>query len=150
VRENIGAGIFGEKYKRSGGKALDFYSSQVMWLANMGMLKRTINKVERPYGFKLKGVVKKNKVGIAFREAEFNFEFGYGTNDFLASLEFLNKIGRLDAFDLKTTEYKDYLKDMAAMSDKEYFEERARAAKAVKVVWDEVETAFLPTRRKYA
>ncbi|KAH0537147.1 hypothetical protein GP486_008838, partial [Trichoglossum hirsutum] len=61
VRENINAGLFGEKYKRSGGKALDFYASQVFWLANMGMLKRSVNKVERAYGIKLKAVVKKNK-----------------------------------------------------------------------------------------
>lgn len=149
VRDNIGAGIFGEKYKRSGGKALDFYASQVFWLANAGMLKRTINKVERPYGIKLKATVKKNKVGLPFREAHFTFEFGYGTNDFLASLDWLKSVGRLDALALKESEFKEYLKESDSLSDEEFKVERQRATKAVKEVWAEIEQTFIPTRRKY-
>lgn len=149
VRENIGAGLFGEKYKRSGGKALDFYCSQVVWLANMGMLKRSINKVERPYGIKLKASVKKNKVAMPFREAQFTFEFGFGTNDLLASATWLDEVDRLDAFDLKKTEFKEYIKEISAMPTKEYAEERAKAAVAVKQVWAEIEETFLPKRAKY-
>lgn len=150
VRENIGAGLFGEKYKRSGGKALDFYCSQVVWLANMGLLKRSINKVERPYGVKLKGSVKKNKVGMPFRDAQFTFEFGFGTNDLLASAMWLDEVDRLDAFDLKKSEFKEYIKEIGLMPTKEYAEERVKAAAAVKQVWAEVEETFLPKRVKYA
>lgn len=149
VRENIGAGLFGEKYKRSGGKALDFYCSQVVWLANMGMLKRSINKVERPYGIKLKASIKKNKVAMPFREAQFTFEFGFGTNDLLASVTWLDEVDRLDAFDLKKTEFKEYVKEVSNMPTKEYAEERIKAAAAVKVVWAEIEETFLPKRSKY-
>lgn len=149
VRDNIGAGIFGEKYKRSGGKALDFYASQVFWLANAGMLKKTIDKVERPYGIKLRATVKKNKVGLPFREAYFNFEFGYGTNDFLASLEWLKSVGRLAAVDLKESEFKEYLKDSSKMDDTEFAKERKRVTAAVKAVWAEIEETFVPKRRKY-
>lgn len=150
VRDNIGAGLFGEKYKRSGGKALDFYCSQVFWLANMGMLKRTISKIERPYGIKLEASVKKNKVGLPFRKAQFTFEFGFGTNDFLASLEWLKSIGRLDALDLKDSEYKDYLKDSDKMTDAEFRDENSRVKTVVTKLWSEVDEAFMPTRRKYA
>lgn len=149
VRENIGAGLFGEKYKRSGGKALDFYCSQVVWLANMGMLKRSINKVERPYGIKLKASIKKNKVAMPFREAQFTFEFGFGTNDLLASVTWLDEVDRLDAFDLKKTEFREYVKEVSNMPTKEYAEERIKAAAAVKVVWAEIEETFLPKRSKY-
>ncbi len=149
VRENIGAGLFGEKYKRSGGKALDFYCSQVLWLANMGMLKRTISKVERPYGIKLRAVVKKNKVSVPFREALFSFEFAFGVDDLSASISWLNEVDRLAAMDIKKTEYKDYVKGISEMSSAEYAEERKRAAAAVKIVWAEIETTFLPRRQKY-
>jgi RecA/RadA recombinase len=98
VRDNIDA-MFDEKHKRSGGKALDFYASQVFWLAHTGILKRTINKVERPYGIELRAKIKKNKVGMPFRECDFTFEFGFGINDLLASVEWLKKVGRLDAID---------------------------------------------------
>lgn len=148
VRDNIGA-MFGEKHKRSGGKALDFYASQVFWLAHIKILKRTINKVERPYGIELKAKVKKNKVGMPFREADFNFEFGFGINDLQASINWLNEVGRLDAFDMKAGEYKDYVKSIMDMSSKEYAEDRALASKAVKEVWGEIETTFLPKKQKY-
>lgn len=148
VRDNIGA-MFGEKHKRSGGKALDFYASQVFWLAHIKILKRTINKVERPYGIELKAKVKKNKVGMPFREAEFVFEFGFGINDLLASVSWLNDVERLDAFDLKKGEYKDYVVNINKMTTEEYAEERARAAKVVKEVWAEIETTFIPKRQKY-
>lgn len=148
VRDNIGA-MFGEKHKRSGGKALDFYASQVFWLAHIKILKRTINKVERPYGIELKAKVKKNKVGMPFREADFSFEFGFGINDLLASVTWLEEVDRLDAFDLKKGEFKEYTKSITDMPSAEYAEERARASTAVKTVWSEIETTFLPKKRKY-
>lgn len=148
VRDNIGA-MFGEKHKRSGGKALDFYASQVFWLAYVGPLKRTINKVERVYGIELKAQIKKNKVGLSFRKAEFTFEFAFGINDLLASIEWLEEVDRLDAIDLKKSELKEFKAEVAKMTTEEYATERARAAAAVKLVWAQVETTFLPTRKKY-
>ncbi len=142
--------MFGEKHKRSGGKALDFYASQVFWLAHIKMLKRTINKVERTYGIQILAKVKKNKVGMPFREAEFQFEFGFGINDLLASVTWLNEVDRLDTLDLKKGEFKDYVKSIGDMTSAEYSDERSRAAMAVKEVWAEIETTFLPKKKKYA
>ncbi len=148
VRDNIGA-MFGEKHKRSGGRALDFYASQVFWLAHLGIIKRTINKVERPYGIELRAKVKKNKVGLPFRECEFQFEFGFGINDLKASVDWLKKVDRLNAIDITATEYKDYIKEIASMDTAGYKSERMRAAAAVKEVWAEIEETFIPKRRKY-
>jgi recombination protein RecA len=148
VRDNIGA-MFGEKHKRSGGRALDFYASQVVWLAHTGQLKRTINKVNRAYGIEIKAKVKKNKVGMPFREAEFHYEFGFGINDLLASVNWLKEIGRLKDFDLKTNECKEYIENITSMPTHEYRSERERAALVVKKVWAEVEETFLPKRKKY-
>lgn len=149
VRDNIGA-MFGEKHKRSGGKALDFYASQVFWLAHIKILKRTINKVERPYGIEILAKVKKNKVSMPFREAQFTFEFAFGINDLLASVTWLNEVDRLDVVDLKKGEFKEYVKGVSNMSTDEYRFERVRSATAVKQVWSEIEHTFLPKRQKYA
>lgn len=149
VRDNIGA-MFGEKHKRSGGRALDFYASQIFWLSHIKILKKTINKVERPYGIELRAKVKKNKTGFSFREADFTFEFGFGINDLLASVNWLAEVDRLDAIQLKKVELKDYIKTITDMSSEDYAEERKRAATAVKQVWAEIETTFLPKKQKYA
>jgi len=49
VRDNIGV-TFGPAHKRSGGLALDFYCSQVVWLAVSSKLSRTVRGVERVVG----------------------------------------------------------------------------------------------------
>lgn len=130
VRENIGVS-FGEKYRRSGGKALDFYASQVVWLAHLKTLKRTISKVERPYGVLIKAKTKKNKVAMPFRECEFPFIFGYGVEDLEASIAWLKSVGKV--FEI-VSEY-EIAQDVAA--------------KEVKQTWVDIEAKFAPIRKKY-
>src|SRR5258708_1501143 len=103
VRDNIGA-MFGDKHKRSGGRALDFYASQIVWLAKLKTLDRTINKVKRAYGVEIKANVKKNKVGLPHRTCEFDFLFGYGVDDLAASLAWLHDIGRLGETDFSAAD----------------------------------------------
>jgi protein RecA len=136
VRENIGVS-FGEKYKRSGGKALDFYSSQVIWLAHIKTLSRTINKVERPFGVIIKAKTKKNKVAMPFRECQFPFIFNYGTEDLQASIDWLKSTGRVIELDVNK------------LTDEEYRAEQARLALLVKDTWAEIEAKFAPVRSKY-
>jgi protein RecA len=148
VRDNIGV-TFGEKHRRSGGKALDFYCSQIVWLAAVKQLKRTINKVERPYGVNILAKVKKNKVGLPFREASFDFIFGFGAEDLTASIHWLMTVGRTEDVELSLAEAKSYYGKISDMNDQEYAKEKATITPIVKRVWAEIETQFLPTRRKY-
>jgi len=148
VRDNIGA-MFGEKHTRSGGKALDFYASQIMWLAHIKTLKKTIKGVERPYGVIIKANVKKNKVGMPFRQCQFEFHFGYGVEDLHASLNYLKDVNRLDAIKLNANNLKVYLKELDGLDDNEYRTEQNEVAAVVKATWREVENTFLPKRSKY-
>ena len=148
VRENIGV-TFGERFRRAGGKALDFYCSQVVWLAAIKPLKRSINKVERQYGVVILAKCKKNKVGLPFRECSFNFIFGYGVEDLGASIAWLSEVGRLKDAGLNNGEAKAYIRALDTMTDTEYRREQATVSKAVKAAWADIETTFLPTRSKY-
>lgn len=149
VRDNIGVS-FGQKYKRSGGKALDFYSSIALWLAHIETLKREISKVKRPYGVTIRAKCKKNKISLPFRECDFQFIFGYGIEDLGASVEWLKEVGRLKDVDIAQTQVKDYLKELESLTPKDYNTENTRVAKVVRKVWREIEVSFLPKRAKYA
>jgi recombination protein RecA len=148
VRDNIGV-TFGEKHRRSGGKAMDFYASQFLWLHHIGYIFREIKKVRRPIGIKIKAKVKKNKVGLPFRECEFEFIFGYGIEDIKASVKWLNEVNRLKDIDLKKDNLKKYISDLDTMDADEYAQEQEEISKVTKLVWREIETSFLPTRTKY-
>jgi RecA/RadA recombinase len=80
VREKIGIS-FGEKYYRTGGKALDFYTHQVVWLAQTDRLSKTHKTQTRVYGVKIKARFKRNKVWKPLREAEFPILFDYGIDE---------------------------------------------------------------------
>lgn len=144
VRENIGV-AFGEKYRRAGGKSLDHYASQILWLAAAGSLKRTIKGVERTYGVSIKAKVKKNKVGLAFRDADFDFIFGYGVDDLAASVEWLAAVKQWP----DEMPPKKYLESVASLNDADYAKECQKMGKLVRQAWAEVETSFLPKRSKY-
>ena len=148
VRDNIGV-TFGEKHRRSGGKALDFYASQFLWLAHMGQIKKTVKGIERVVGIKIKANCKKNKIGFPFRTCEFDFMFGYGVDDVSANINWLKEVKRLDVLNLSEKDVKNYIKETNIMDAKEFEITRSEIAKKVREVWSEVETTFLPSRKKY-
>lgn len=127
IRENLNAGMFGKKFLRSGGKGLDFFASQVMWLYNVGKEKRTFLKQERVTGVKIKAKNDKNKVSTPYRECDFEIEFGYGVQDEQASRAFLKDVG----------------------SPADATISKAELDALVIAKWYDIEKAILPKHRKY-
>lgn len=153
VRDAIGV-TFGNKYTRSGGHALDFYATHILWLAHKGQIKKTVSKIQRTVGVSIKAKTSKNKAGQPFRECDFDILFGYGVDDISSGLEFLKEAGRMDALGLGSG--KDdalvtaFRKAFGAAPVSEQAEMREALTAAVRDVWYEIERTFLPPKGKYA
>lgn len=127
VRDNIGV-TFGRKTTRSGGRALDFYASQVIFLSQVERLSKTISNVKRVIGVTVRAQVDKNKIGLPYREAQFPIMFGYGIDDWKACAEYL-----------KTVTGEIIPKTMSLDELQRMVEEH----------WWEIENKFLPKEQKY-
>lgn len=166
IRDNVGV-KFGKKTKRSGGRAMDFYASQVTWLADLGAVRRKIKGVERVYGRKIRILCEKNKVSDAWRECNFNIINQFGMDDIWANLVWLNSINEykllkslgLNLFEknkkgkLVVVEDKErvkkitkYARKMNVESDKVFKEELSGN---VKRLWLDIEEKFKYPKGKY-
>ena len=152
VRDKIGVS-FGRKTTRSGGRALDFYASQVLYLAHLGVLQRTVSNVKRPSGVIVRGKLDKNKVSLPFREAEFPILFGWGIDDMSACLNWLKEVGGLPLAGFKKTlkdsEIRAHSRAFMDGPGDEYREELDRLHEIVSDKWYSIEKTLLPTRTKY-
>lgn len=150
IRDKLDAMSFGRKFTRSGGRALDFYASQVLLLAHVARMVKTVSKIKRPYGVKVLGKVDKNKIALPFREAAFSIRFGYGIDDAQACVDWLKETGSLKLAGLKPEEcpnYLDYL--LEDLSSEEAAVEIKRLHDIVAAKWYEIEGQVLTPRPKY-
>lgn len=147
VRTKIGV-TFGEKYRRAGGDALDFYASLILWLSHLKTLHREIQGVKRTTAIHVKARCKKNKVTLPFRDCDFTIRFGYGVDDLDCCLRWLDEVGLLSE-KLGVTDPEKLLKSAAKMTDDEYDSFSKKVSGLVKEAWSEVESRFRPKRKKY-
>lgn len=153
LRDKIGtAAMFGDTKTRSGGRALDFYATHIVWLQELGKKKRTVGGVERIVGVDVRARVKKNKIGLAHREASYPVLYGYGIDDMTAAVEWLidNKAeDRLKDLDVSKSGYKVKIQAMRDKGGQPVRDFRATMVRVVREEWRRIEESFLPKARKY-
>lgn len=149
IRDKIGF-VVGDKHTRSGGKALDFYASQIVWLSHLGIINQTVKGVKRAVGVRIKAKCKKNKVGKPFRECEFTISFGFGVEDVLAGVDWLQSVKATGRLGLTSQKEIDAFLDAADAAEGAELEAvRNKVREAVFAEWEQVEGRFAPKRRKY-
>jgi len=139
---------FGETKTRSGGRALDFYASIILWLAEIEKVKRTVLGADRVVGIWVKALTKKNKCYAAFRQADIAIMFGYGMHDGQTLLDWL-KTHKV----MEPTAFAEAEKKLAAIM-KQGDRQTLRAmeeelAAAVITRWNAIDEQLQPRMRKY-
>lgn len=132
TRDNISG--FGEKEVVSGGRGFEFYSSVKIYLKHDG---RLVNASGKAIGIWVKFIIKKNKVGIPFREGRFKILFSYGLDDIASNLYFLSEFqnGPQDA-KKKTTMIKYLDRENKMSTAIKYVENNDLEEELQKEVWE--------------
>jgi RecA/RadA recombinase len=150
IRDKINAAAFGKKTTRSGGHALDFYATQIIELALVSHLDKTIDGVKRDVGIQIKARCTKNKVTNPYQTCEFPLMFSFGVDNVRANIEWLDEVGMLEEFNFNgITQAKRLIPMINKLPDDEYDETCERLAQATIKAWKMVSTKFDPQRRKY-
>jgi recombination protein RecA len=136
---------FGETKNRSGGHALDFYATQVAWLAQTGKIYKEKSGQKRALGVNVLANVKKNKVGAPFRQAAFPIYFGYGVEDALSCHEFLKSAKALGLVDLPPS----FIAKVFDTPQGDYDKYLKKLRMATRATWFDIEDSFAITRKKY-
>lgn len=152
LKDKIGV-MFGEKQTRAGGRALDYYATHIVWLADLGAIKRTVEKIERVVGRKIKAKFKKNKISMPFREVEYPILFGYGIDDLTSNAEWLIDNGREELLrehlDMSKSGYAKRIEKLRDLGGDAARIAREALRKLVYQEWEKIERSFLPKARKY-
>lgn len=149
--------LYGKKEDRSGGKALNFYAAQIIWLKVIERLTKKVTvsgkKYEREVGTLIRADVTKNKLGKPFRSCYLFVDFDYGIDNVKSNIHFL--------YDLITPKGEIRKSDNLEWNEKkysvnqliEYIENNnleSELEKRVISLWNEIEDKLLTKRkRKY-
>lgn len=93
VRDNVNARPGQPTKRRSGGRALDFYCTHIVWLTPTKTIKGGKKTDEEIIGRQVRAEVKKNKLTGKVREATFEIYYDYGIDDIGSCVDFLSAQG---------------------------------------------------------
>lgn len=151
VRSKIGM-HFGRDVERTGGRALDFYASQAIYLADIGKIPRTVRGQKRVVGVNILAKVDKNKISNSYRAVEFPILFGYGVDDVRSCLEWLYELKALKEFDFRSTTKEAITAYMDKFDDYSSADRKSDTKELHELVskhWFAIERELQPRRKKY-
>lgn len=150
TRDDINPMTFTQK-TRSGGRALEFYSTQIFWLAAAKKIKRTVKGNEEVIGLVSRAKTTKSRLTGRYRIADFHIFYDYGIDDIGSCLEWLTKRKFWPASGQSITATDLGLPKMTRTKLIDYIEENGledALKEAVQKYWDELEEAMRLDRKK--
>jgi RecA/RadA recombinase len=111
-----------------------------------------VNGIERIVGVEVQAYVKKNKVGLPFRKADYSVLYGYGVDDLMAMAEWAYEVKRdelMKDLGFSKNGYKIRIANIRNKGGQEARDMREALRKLLRQEWAKIETDFLPQSRKY-
>lgn len=144
TRDNIGIGFTPKT--RAGGRALEFYSSHVMWLAKTGKIKKSVRGKQRTIGVQVRAKVTKNSLTGRQVEVDFPLYYNYGIDDISSMIEFLLSEKGLIKKGGKIIWEDEFFTDKELIA---YFEQNGTDAirRLCTDVWFEIAAQLVPDRK---
>lgn len=150
IRDKLNSVPFGETKTRSGGRALDFYASQIVWLAELKKITREVYGQKRVIGVEVEAKTKKNKVGPPFRQCVFPIYFSYGIDDEVAMLNFLKAGKQVDMQGYDVEDLRKQLMDARSRNDRKGVRGINRVLRDLTTIhWQKIEEVLKPSYAKY-
>jgi len=150
TRDNINAGLFAPKNRRSGGRALKFYADIEQWLAVKETIKKTYNGKPRVIGLLTSLKMTKNSFHGKLRNVDIPIRYNYGVDDVRSCIEFLisEKVwkGTKTKVMAKELDFNGTIEDLIEEIEEDDLEEDVR--EMVEDTWLAVEEALKPNRKK--
>lgn len=155
-RDKIGV-LFGKREDRTGGKALNYYAGQIIWLYVIQKIERTVIidgvKYERINEVLIRADVTKNKLGKAFRKCFLFVNLDMGVDNIKSNIYFLYNLitpkGELRKLGNLSWDKKEYTLEKLI----KYIEDNnleIELEKRVISLWNEIEEKIITSRkRKY-
>lgn len=138
---------------KTGGNTLNHNASQIVWLSEVSKNEKTVNGIKRISGLTVKAKCTKNKVGMPFRECQFDILLGYGVDDLTSNLHWLKEINKpyIHAEKVLNTDaiITNFVKKVMSEDYNDFLKIRTDVATKVKTEWDIIEEGFRPLAKKY-
>jgi len=151
IRQNIGAGQFGQKFKSPGGEALAFYSSlrlRTSFEKNARITEKRSyagKEISRVVGVNIRVEVFKSSIWKPLRTAPVTILFDYGIDDIRQNLQFVKNYTGSTIYSVKGRELNKAMDKSIMIVERDNLENRLK--NQVVDLWEDIESKF-NSRRK--
>jgi len=150
AKPNVGV-VYGPKLIRRGGDALNYYTHQVCWFKQIKQVSKIVKGRERIHSTKIKADVKRSKVALPYRKADFNILLNHGIDDIPSMLDWYFGPDRsiteeeINIFSVQYDREKTKRNDIISFIEDNNLEEELQDI--VEKEWKEIEKAVQPKRK---
>ncbi len=149
VRQNLDAGMFGQKYKSPGGEAIGFYASlrlRIIGSKKIQQKEKVVGKeIKRSIGVETQIEVFKSSIWKPYRTAPLTILFDYGIDDIRDCLQYLKTYTKNSIYQIGEHKLSQSMEDSILMVEEDGLEDKLKEETIN--LWEEIENKFSSERK---